>query len=396
MARNIVVERIKGTGAEEQRVEVVERKGLGHPDYMADSIAEAFSRGLSRYYVDNFGKILHHNVDKLEIIGGKAAPEFGGGEIIIPVSILFSGRATDAVGDRKVPVREIATSAADEWLKKNIRYFGREGIRYLFETKSGAPSLQSLYERYGIFSNDTSFGAGYAPLTTTESLVLGMERMMNAREFKEKFPFSGEDVKVLAVRNRKKLEVTVADAFIGRFVPSIDDYFDLKAKLLEEIESWAEQRVPPEYSLRISLNNLDSRKQGKDGCYLTVTGTSAEHGDDGSVGRGNRVNGLITPNRTMSFEAVAGKNPVSHIGKLYNILAERIAFQVYEAARIHNTVKIVGRIGERIDQPQVAVVSTSDSITPGIRREIRAIVDGQLSDIEKVTMDLLEGKAKIC
>ena len=396
MARNIVVERVKGTRAEDQRVEVVERKGLGHPDYMADSIAEAFSRGLSRFYLDNFGRILHHNVDKLEIIGGKAAPEFGGGHVMIPMSIMFSGRATDKFGDRAVPVKEIAIDTAKGWLEKNIRYVDPESTRYMFETKPGAPSLQSLYERYGIFSNDTSFGAGYAPLTPTENLVLEMEKTMNSHAFKRKFPLSGEDVKVLAVRNRKKLEVTVADAFIGRFIPSIDDYFDMKAKILEDITRWAEPRIPSEYSLLMSLNNLDNRGQGKDGCYLTVTGTSAEHGDDGSVGRGNRANGLITPNRTMSFEAVAGKNPVSHVGKLYNILAERIAQQIYDTEEVYNTVKIVGRIGERIDLPQVAVVSTIDAITPEARRAIRAMVDEQLSNIEKVTMDLIEGKAKIC
>src|SRR5690606_40191772 len=64
--------------------------------------------------------------------------------------------------------------------------------------------------------------------------------------------------------------------------------------------------------------------------YLTVTGTSAESGDYGQVGRGNRANGLITPHRPMSLEAVAGKNPVTHVGKLYNLLASRIAA---EAAR---------------------------------------------------------------
>jgi S-adenosylmethionine synthetase len=49
--------------------------------------------------------------------------------------------------------------------------------------------------------------------------------------------------------------------------------------------------------------------------YLTVTGTSAEAGDDGEVGRGNRVNDLITPYRPISLEAAAGKNPVTHVGQ---------------------------------------------------------------------------------
>jgi S-adenosylmethionine synthetase len=59
--------------------------------------------------------------------------------------------------------------------------------------------------------------------------------------------------------------------------------------------------------------------------FLTVTGTSAEASDDGEVGRGNRTNGLITPYRFMTMEAAAGKTPVSHAGKLYNLAADKIA-----------------------------------------------------------------------
>ena len=68
------------------------------------------------------------------------------------------------------------------------------------------------------------------------------------------------------------------------------------------------------------VNALDDPKASDEsGIYLTVTGLSAEQGDDGEVGRGNRVNGLITPSRAMSLEAAAGKNAVAHVGKLYNL-----------------------------------------------------------------------------
>lgn len=392
MRRRIVVERIRGTTVDKQKVEIVERKGLGHPDFIADSIAETFSRNLSRYYIDNFGKILHHNVDKLEVIGGKTFPEFGGGRVIKPLSILFSGRATEMVGEERLPVRDIATRSAEEWLDRNMRFVDLNSVRYIFETKPGSASLSNIYQRLGVFSNDTSYGAGFAPLSVTENVVLEMENVMNSWEFKDMFPFSGEDVKILAVRTGRNIDITIANAFVDRFLPSLDDYFENKQVMLENLVERVRYMVPSEYGFNVSLNALDDRKHGKDGCFLTVTGTSAEHGDDGAVGRGNRVNGLITPNRVMSFEAVAGKNPVNHIGKIYNILSKRIANTVYESIGKGVTVKIVGKIGQPIDSPVMTVISVLESITPEERKEIRRIADDFLSSIEKLTQDLVGGR----
>ena len=52
--------------------EIVERKGLGHPDTICDALTENLSRALSRVYLERFGAILHHNVDKVLLCGGAA------------------------------------------------------------------------------------------------------------------------------------------------------------------------------------------------------------------------------------------------------------------------------------------------------------------------------------
>lgn len=75
-------------------VEIVERKGLGHPDTICDALAEAFSRNLCREYLARFGSILHHNVDKALLCGGRSAPAFEGGAILSPIDIYLAGRAT--------------------------------------------------------------------------------------------------------------------------------------------------------------------------------------------------------------------------------------------------------------------------------------------------------------
>ena len=45
-------------------VEIVEHKGIGHPDTMCDALAEAFGVALARDYRERFGRVLHFNVDK--------------------------------------------------------------------------------------------------------------------------------------------------------------------------------------------------------------------------------------------------------------------------------------------------------------------------------------------
>ncbi len=146
----------------------------------------------------------------------------------------------------------------------------------------------------------------------------------------------------------------------------------------------------------IRINSMDNKKIGKDGCYLTVTGTSAENGDDGAVGRGNRINGLITPNRVMSLEATAGKNPISHVGKIYNALAFSIANEIFNKLNIENSIKILGRIGSPIDEPEVVNVDTYKNISKEEKKKIKEIVNTQLKDIDKISKDFISGKIKVC
>lgn len=139
---------------------------------------------------------------------------------------------------------------------------------------------------------------------------------------------------------------------IGRHIHNLDGYLQQKA-IVQALTSEATQRLSHR-PVEALVNTGDGKTE--DSVYLTVTGLSAEAGDDGQVGRGNRVNGLITPYRPMSLEAAAGKNPVTHVGKLYNVLAHRIA-----AAVVNETqgdveecyCYLLSQIGRSIDQPQL-------------------------------------------
>jgi S-adenosylmethionine synthetase len=305
--KNIVIEHLAQQPVEEQSVEFVERKGLGHPDFIADSLSEEFSLALCREYMSRFGEILHHNVDKVLLVGGQSSPKFGGGEVINPIYIIMSGRAISEVNmDREkveIPVGRIAVESAKGWLKKNIRYLDPES-HVIVDHRVGKGSSDLVcnfnVERKNPCSNDTSFGVGYAPLDALESLVYETERHINSSNLKKKIPEIGEDVKVMGLRTGKEIKLTIAAAMISKLVPDMDHYVSVKRDLKRSIEDFVAKKC--ELPVEVFLNNADRSDMGS--VYITVTGTSAEMGDDGETGRGNRANGLITPSRPMSLEEI--------------------------------------------------------------------------------------------
>ena len=408
MPRTITINSIDKKPVSELNVELVERKGLGHPDYIADASSEAVSRALSSYYLDRYGVILHHNVDKVLIVGGQANPRFGGGDVIQPIYILVAGRVTTeirtATGVDKVPVGTIIISAIKDWIRNNLRFLDPDKHVVIdYRVGMGSTDLVGVYE-LGVkatripLANDTSIGVGFAPLTDTERLVLETERLLNSREFKAKLPEVGEDVKVMGLRIGKDIKLTIASAIISSLVKDKDHYLNIKEEIKNKVLDLA-TKITPNLTVDVTINAADKPEHGI--FYLTVTGTSAEHGDDGATGRGNRANGLITPMRPMTMEATAGKNPVSHIGKLYNVLANKIA------ERIHGEVKglrevyvyLLSQIGKPINEPLVTNVEVIPehgiALSGEIRNEVEGIINEELDNITTLTELVVKSKVSL-
>jgi len=401
--RNIIVENLKQTPLEKQRIEIVERKGLGHPDYICDAVMEQISLRLSKEYLEKTGTILHHNVDKSLLVAGQSENRFGGGYVKQPMLFVFGDRATTEINGAKINVEEIAINVAKEWFKKNMRFVDPEKhVKYQVELKPGSAGLVDIFKRKGekLGANDTSAAVGYAPMTRTEKTVLKTEQFLNSKEFKQKFPESGEDIKVMGFRTNNNLNLTISMAFVDRYITSEEGYFEKKAKILDEINNFARGNTNFD-SINIQLNTLDVRGRGLEGLYLTVLGTSADSGDSGQVGRGNRVNGLISLNRPFCSEAAAGKNPVSHVGKIYNVLTFKVAQHIYEEVPELEEVYIwlLSKIGHPIDQPAVAaaqVVMKDNNSLEKVRHEIAAVLEYELENIDKFCMELAQGKIPIC
>lgn len=396
MTRNIKVEQLNQIPVEKQEVEIVERKGVGHPDSIADGLAESVSRALSKEYRKKCGTVLHHNTDQVEVVAGRSSPDFrsgGGGEVISPIYILLVGRATKKFNGYSIPTDTVALNAAREYIQKTIPNINvNRDIIIDCKLGEGSTDLQHVFNRGNVpLANDTSFGVGHAPFSEVEQIVYNVERAM-VTEFKKDTPAIGEDIKVMGLRRGDNITLTVACAMVGKYVDDIPHYIAIKEDIAEDIRALVSKYT--DRSVDIFVNTGDDIDNGS--VYLTVTGTSAEMGDDGSVGRGNRANGLITPNRPMSLEATSGKNPINHVGKIYNILSNQIASDIARIEGVEDVyVRILSQIGHHIDQPLVAnaqIITENDMKMNGIKSEADAIIDQWLSNITKITDMIVEGK----
>ncbi len=399
----IVIEPYKGQSILEQQVEIVERKGTGHPDFICDSVMDAVSVALSQEYLREFGTILHHNVDKGLLAAGSVEKKYGGGRFVRPMELTIGDRATFKAAGKELPVAEIAVHAAKRWIRENLRFIDPDvHLTYRVVLAPGSEELVDIFSRPGkvIGANDTSAGVGYYPLSPTELAVFQLERHLNSREFKEKFPETGEDIKVMGLRRGTSLDMTVAMPLISRYVSSEAEYFAKKGLVHRAMQEYLADFTGFS-GIEVHFNTLDEKGRGLGGNYLTLTGTSAEDADSGQVGRGNRVNGLISMNRPMGTEAAAGKNPVSHVGKIYNVLAHKIAREIHQNVEGVREVYVLllSRIGTPIDRPQMAAAQ----ILPEKGRKIREIAKkaedifaGELADIGRFCMELARGEYPVC
>jgi S-adenosylmethionine synthetase len=397
VTRRIFVEELVHTPIEEQGAEIVERKGIGHPDSVADGLAEAVSRALSKMYLDRFGRILHHNTDQVEVVGGQSAPRFGGGVFLEPAYILLVGRATTVVNGERLPYRTTAIQAAHDYLSSSCTNLNVDADVILdCKIGQGSVDLRGLYDTQKQLANDTSFGVGFAPFSETETIVLQTEQMING-PLKRNLKEVGQDIKVMGVRHGDSIRLTIAAALVDRFVPDKDHYRNVVQELRERVLDNAIKYTDRE--VKVDINTGDN--YDTDIYYLTVTGLSWENGDDGSVGRGNRVSGLITPYRPMSMEAAAGKNPVTHVGKLYNILSFEIADRLVKEHRgkvKEVWVRIVSQIGKPIDEPQAAtaqIIPEAGERLGAIAKDAEALIDEELSRIYKLTDRIVAGECRV-
>ena len=387
--------------AGQSEIEIVERKGLGHPDTICDLVMESISQALSKAYLEKFGRILHHNCDKGLLIAGQAEHRLGGGRVIEPMRLVIGDRATLV---KEFDVADLAIETARSWFRGNLPEV--DSNRHLVcqvELKGGSEELTGIFREASTIAaaNDTSAAVGYAPLSETERMVLDAEKFLNGSAFKRRFPASGQDVKIMGLRKQDELDLTVAMPLLDRFVESEVSYFRQKEEMREALLAFLNPQLTRLQRLNASLNTLDRPGVGLAGMYLSILGTSAEDADSGEVGRGNQVNGIIALNRPRGSEAAAGKNPVSHVGKIYSVLTHLLANRIYrEISGLEQVVVwLCSRIGAPVNEPQVAAVQIKlepRTNFPDIVDPIRQIVSRELERMPQLCVELTEGMYPLC
>lgn len=398
MTNQIFIESVNHMPTFKKRFEIVERKGIGHPDTICDLVMNQISIDLSKLYLKETGVIQHHNMDKALLVAGQSESNFGGGKILKPMKMILGDRATFDIGERKLPVRDFAIQTAKKWFEKNLRFVNDEHIEYQVEIGVTSKELQSIFKNPSSFvANDTSVLVGYAPFTETESIVLNTEQHINSEQFKDKFPESGEDVKVMGFRDADHVDLTIATAFVDRFISSEHQYFQRKEEMLQEIDEFLKKNY--NMKITVNMNCLDSKNKGLSGLYLTVLGTSADGADSGQVGRGNMASRVISPSRPAGSEAIAGKNPVSHIGKIYNALSFKIANEIHTKVSGLDEVCVwmYNVIGRPVNDPKAVIVQpiTAKQLQSEEQNQINEIVENNLQHINEFCNELISGKHPI-
>lgn len=389
--------------------EIVERKGTGHPDTLADALAEHLSGVYSRYTRDRFGAVLHHQFDKTGILGGRVQVGFGAGQMLAPVRVLLSGRASGSFAGEPIPVRELLCDATRQFFADRFPMLDVEqDLRMMYQVSQGdspggvgvkntanvrsrwfAPhSLDDLPELTKLACNDTSSGAAFSPPTPTEQLALDVESVLAGQE---RPAWLGSDIKVMAYRTGSRVQLTCAVPQIAAHVPDLDTYLTNRETARAALERHAADRYPA-LNVQVWLNTRDDEQRPE--LYLTHTGSSIETGDEGLVGRGNRYGGLISAMRPFTMEGISGKNPVYHTGKVYCVAADLICRGVHAELGHGAEAVLIGQSGRELTDPWAAAVRVEPR--PGgaaapDRAAVAPLVDKALAALPATVEDILAG-----
>lgn len=374
---------IASRGAYAPSVEFVERKGVGHPDTICDHLAEELARELATEYLNHTGAVQHFNVDKAILAAGSVEVGFGGGSHTRPSRLVLVGKADSLQVWRPDPemlaekykgkLLELLPDATPDAFDVEV---------WLNQSSVDLASVVTTREADTPLANDTSFAAVSLPRSALESTVYQVESHLNSDDFRSQLPI-GRDIKVMGARIDGDSHVTVACPVLARSVNNRGEYDNVVGQVEATVARIAAEELGPNVAVKINQADQD------DSPYLTLTGTSAEAGDDGQVGRGNRFGGLITPYRPMSLEAAAGKNPAAHVGKTYHAVAADIAYRLAEETGItESTIRMLSSIGRSVANPEAVHL---EAVGEAEEEQVRTIVTESLADWRGVRDRLIAG-----
>jgi len=346
------------------QLEFVERKGIGHPDSVADIIAEEMMLRYRRYVYSKIGIMPNGWFDKVVVSGGEAHVTFGHAEIIKKPKIILYGKAMKIDGNADY-IYNLFSSAVEYVIDyifghgvfDNIEVevavnsgMGAEHAKGFYDLRTNS-KLNPYFLKDVQKANDTIITSGWWPLNVAEKSVIIIENYINSEYFKNLYPETGYDVKVVTTCINSKYEFTICIPFIASITPTKIIYEKKKQQIVSLLQKYIYQELLID-DFSINLNTKDDEHSA----YLTVFGSAFDKGDVGVTGRGNRYPGVISIMRPSGVEAYAGKNTFNHSGKLYAFLATDLAKTIQEFSNQDTQVIISTDNGIPIDEPKNIVI----------------------------------------
>ena len=292
---------------------------------------------------------------------------------------VYGDRAAVEVSGHRIAVTDIVEDTARKWFESSLRFLDPEShLVFQSELREGSAELVGAYGSESPRANDTSVGVGFAPVTETERLVVDAERFLNGSSLKKRFLPPGRTSRCSGCAGIGRSTLTVAIAFVDRFVADEGSYFEAKPRIREELSAYLSERFEGLDELEISINALDQpgnrrvRRIPDGDRHLGGVGRQRQ------VGRGNRLGGFTSATRPSSAEAVAGKNPRGHVGKIYNELCRVAAERIVTLDAVDEaTVFLVSRIGGPLEDPPFGAVHlalAAGAALDDVRDEVEAAV----------------------
>lgn len=389
--------------------EVVERKFRGHPDSLADMVAKRFSQ---RYIQHSWEKIPelertkfpNFSADKVTLSGASTHYKNGVVTVTKPVHALLIGKVTGQVGDISLDVDAQFEQAINDILSRalNTQDFVPHVVREHYaatlagtDHHSGFYNPKSTQELLNILgeetvANDTVYVVAYAPLSRTEKLSIFLDSLTASAEFQTAFPEIGSDIKAMIRRRGESFDITLCLPVFPEIV--IDNQrYDAVVRSAGEYLTQAIQKylrvlnggsATPEVRLHTNTKDTAQKK------YFAVWGTALSKGDIGAVGRGNRHQGFISGIRPSTNEAVPGKNPNHFAGILYQLLAERMAYEIHKQLGLKNVIYITANNGDRLGQPHSIDVILENN-EAGLQQKAQEIIQEQLGRLKEIRAEFI-------
>lgn len=384
---------------EDSTLEVVERKGIGHPDTLADKLAEECSRVYSKYCMEKFGCILHHNIDKLYIGAGLFKYENYKTVIYEPIKVIINGRCSNTMNGEKIDLESLFVPTIKKYLKSIMpRLDVEKGLKivvnctqntkrkYWFEPRN----IEDVPDAKKVTAGDTALCVSYGGLTYCEKVALELERSLyKYNEFGYSVPIYddiGQDIKIMVVRRDNKVDINMCIPVLRHaykneyeFDEIIKKYYGILKENLNKISN------PKKYITNLYINHKDDGTIDK---YTLCVGTCAECGEEGVVGRGNNSQGIISSFRPHSVEAPYGKNERYHTGRALSFMINNVAQRINDELGIMCNIYALTRNRNSLFEPYLFEISVENKKID--EKKINDIINMELN--EKYLEQILEQK----